>query len=241
MESQLLGKPVIQTVNLCKALPVGGTMLEILKDINLEIYQSEMVAIIGPSGSGKSTLMGLMGGLDSATSGKIYIDGIEITRLRERALTRIRNEKIGFVFQYFNLIPTLNSLENVMLPIQFSARRKKGAKPRATQLLEMLNLQDRLQHTAKQLSGGEQQRVAIARALANEPSILLCDEPTGNLDVASTGIVIDALFRVREQTQTTVVVVTHNPYLADQMDKIIELADGQIVNSQENPTGTEKS
>lgn len=222
-------KAVIQTRRLCKSLPIGGTMLDILKDIDLNVYEREMVAVVGPSGSGKSTLMGLIGGLDSATSGQILIDGVEITHLRERALTRMRNEKIGFVFQYFNLVPTLNALENVMLPIQFSAKRRQNAKKRAAELLSLLHLEDRLEHSAKQLSGGEQQRVAIARALANEPAIVLCDEPTGNLDMASTGLVIDALFDVREKLGTTVVVVTHNQGLAAQLDRIVEIVDGRIV------------
>lgn len=222
---------VIRTVRLWKSLPVADYVLDILKDIDLEIQRGEMVAIVGPSGSGKSTLMGLIGGLDSASSGHIYLDGEDITRVSERKLTRIRNQKIGFVFQYFNLIPTLDALENVMLPMQFSSLRSLGYKKRAQDLLEMLHLEERFHHTARQLSGGEQQRVAIARALANEPSILLCDEPTGNLDVQSSGVVLDALFDVRERTGTTVVVVTHDTDIAARMDRIIELVDGEIVAS----------
>ena len=219
---------VIQTIDLCKSLPIGGRQLEILKNISLEIKSGEMIAIIGPSGSGKSTLMGLIGGLDTATSGKVIIDGVDITHLGERALTRMRNEKIGFVFQDFNLVPTLDALENVMLPLQFSHQRR-GHQQRATALLEMFKLDDRLHHTTQQLSGGEQQRVAIARALANSPAILLCDEPTGNLDNASSALVIEALFDVRKKTDTTVVVVTHSPSLADMMDRKIELVDGELV------------
>jgi putative ABC transport system ATP-binding protein len=231
--------PVIRTENLCKELPIGGASLQILKDISLDIWHQEMVAIVGPSGSGKSTLMGLIGGLDSPTSGQIYLDGEDITDLSERAMTRLRNQKIGFVFQYYNLVPTLNAIENVMLPMQFSPQgRRWGYKKRAKELLEMLNLGERMSHTARQLSGGEQQRVAIARALANKPSILLCDEPTGNLDSASTAIVINALFDVRDNTGTTVVVVTHNPMLSGQMDRVIELVDGQIVSQRDKiPTG----
>ncbi|MBI5931195.1 MAG: ABC transporter ATP-binding protein [Chloroflexi bacterium] len=205
-------------------------MLEILRDITLDIWPQEMVAIIGPSGSGKSTLMGLIGGLDSATSGRIYLEGEDITSLGERALTRMRNQKIGFVFQSFNLVSTLNALENVMLPLQYAPHSpRRGHKKRAQELLEMLNLGERMDHNSRQLSGGEQQRVAIARALANNPSILLCDEPTGNLDRASTALVTEALFQVRENVGTTVVVVTHNPTLAKRMDRIVELVDGQIV------------
>ncbi|NDJ86138.1 MAG: ABC transporter ATP-binding protein [Chloroflexi bacterium] len=224
-----VSQPVIQTRNLCKALPIGGEQLQILENISLQIERSEMVAIVGPSGSGKSTLMGLIGGLDSPTSGDVIIDGVNVSGLGERALTRLRNEKIGFVFQTFNLVPTLNAIENVMLPMQFSRRQWPNARARAAEILTMLGLEDRLEHTHKQLSGGEQQRVAIARALANEPAILLCDEPTGNLDKISTGLVVAALFDVREQTNTTIVVVTHSLELAAQMDRQIELVDGRIV------------
>lgn len=220
--------PVIQTIDVCKSLPFGGQQLEILKNISIEIDYGEMVAIVGPSGSGKTTLMGLIGGLDSPSSGEIIIDDTNISQLNERALTRLRNNKIGFVFQEYNLVPTLNAIENVMLPIQFSSRRHQ-AHERAEALLTMLGLQSRLEHSDRQLSGGEQQRVAIARALANEPAILLCDEPTGNLDKASTALVIEALFEVRDNIDTTIVVVTHNPTLASMMDRQIELVDGEIV------------
>lgn len=219
---------VIQTIDLCKSLPMGGQQLEILSHISIDIQRAEMVAIVGPSGSGKTTLMGLIGGLDSPTAGQVIIDGVDITNLNERALTRLRNEKIGFVFQDYNLVPTLDALENVMLPMQFSRNRRVGAKQRAKELLTMLGLEKRLHHTYKQLSGGEQQRVVIARALANQPPILLCDEPTGNLDKASTALVIEALFEVREAMGTTIVVVTHSPSLADLLDRKITLVDGKI-------------
>lgn len=222
---------VIQTIHLYKNLPIGDSQIAILKDISLDIQRGEMVAIIGPSGSGKSTLMGLIGGLDSPSSGQVLIDGIDITRLGERALTRLRNEKIGFVFQEYNLVATLNARENVMLPIQFSRQRRR-AYQRAGELLTMLGLSERLDHSYKQLSGGEQQRVAIARALANEPSILLCDEPTGNLDSTSAELVLEALFDIRQKTNTSIVIVTHSPELAARMDRIIEVVDGEIVQPQ---------
>lgn len=220
---------VIQTVDLCKTLYIGNEPVEILKNISIEIQRGEMLAIVGPSGSGKSTLMGLIGGLDGATSGQIFIDGTEITKMGERALTRMRNEKIGFVFQNYNLVPTLDALENVMLPMQFSRKRVEGGADRAQKLLEMLGLGHRIHHNHKQLSGGEQQRVAIARALANDPAILLCDEPTGNLDRASTDTVTESLFRVREQTRSTVIVVTHSQRLAAMMDRQIEIVDGEVL------------
>lgn len=220
---------VIRTHNLSKTMYLGSEPLEILKNISIDIQRGEMVAVIGPSGSGKSTLMGLIGGLDSATSGSIVIDGVDITEMGERALTRLRNEKIGFVFQNYNLVPTLDALENVMLPLQFSRKRRQNNNARAQGLLEMLGLGQRLHHDHKQLSGGEQQRVAIARALANEPAILLCDEPTGNLDTASSAVVMEALFDVREKTGTTVVVVTHSPELAAMMDRQIKIVDGEVL------------
>ncbi|MCB9438615.1 MAG: ABC transporter ATP-binding protein [Anaerolineales bacterium] len=207
---------------------MGGQQLEILSKVSIDIQRAEMVAVVGPSGSGKSTLMGLIGGLDSPTSGQVIIDGVDITHLNERALTRMRNEKIGFVFQDYNLVPTLDALENVMLPMQFSRSRRSGAKQRAQDLLAMLGLDKRLHHSYKQLSGGEQQRVVIARALANQPPILLCDEPTGNLDKASTALVIEALFEIREAMGTTIVVVTHSPALAELLDRKIVLVDGKI-------------
>jgi putative ABC transport system ATP-binding protein len=195
----------------------------------MDIYPGEMVGIVGPSGSGKSTLLGLIGGLDSPTNGTIAIDGVDITRMNEDQLTEIRNEKIGFIFQFFNLIPTLTALENVALPIQFAQRPKFKPDKRARELLKMLGLGDRLHHRPAELSGGQQQRVAIARALANNPPLLLADEPTGNLDTESGQIVLDALKAVQRESGTTVVIVTHDTELAQYADRIITLVDGEIV------------
>ena len=194
----------------------------------MEIYAGEMVGIVGPSGSGKSTLLGIIGGLDVPTAGRVEIDGVDITRMNEDQLTEIRNEKIGFIFQFFNLIPTLTALENVALPIQFA--RKPNFKPekRAKELLNLLGLGDRLNHRPAELSGGQQQRVAIARALANNPPLLLADEPTGNLDTESGQMVMESLRRIRDDSGTTVVIVTHDPTLASQTDRVLTLVDGQI-------------
>jgi putative ABC transport system ATP-binding protein len=186
------------------------------------------MAIIGPSGSGKSTLLGLIGGLDTPTDGQVFIDGQDITNLDERALTRVRNEKIGFVFQFFNLIPTLSATENVALPIQFAHHRKHNPTARAKELLELLGLGDRMNHRPSQLSGGQQQRVAIARALANQPPLLLCDEPTGNLDTESGDMVMKALRDVQKNLGTTVIIVTHDMSVAAQVDRLVALVDGQI-------------
>jgi putative ABC transport system ATP-binding protein len=219
---------VVRTEDLRKDLKLGEVVVHAVRGVSLSVTPGEFLGIIGPSGSGKSTLLGLIGGLDTPTSGKIYVDGDDITDLDERALTRVRNEKIGFVFQFFNLIPTLTALENVALPIQFAHHRKFNPSQHARELLELLGLGDRMHHRPSQLSGGQQQRVAIARALANEPPLLLCDEPTGNLDTEASGVVMKALHDVQKQTGTTVIVVTHDMDVASQTDRLIALVDGQI-------------
>lgn len=220
--------PVLRTQNLVKDLPLGSGTVHVLRGISLEIYAGERVGIIGPSGSGKSTLLGLMGGLDTPTKGTVEIDGIDITRLPERRLSEVRNEKIGFVFQFFNLIPTLTALENVSLPIQFAARRQFNPTKRAKELLDLLGMSDRLDHRPTQLSGGQQQRVAIARALANNPPLLLGDEPTGSLDSASSETVMKALRDVQRNLNTTVILVTHNMDVASQVDRLVTLVDGHL-------------
>lgn len=220
---------VIDVQNVTKELKLGQHTVHALRGVNMTIQAGEMVGIVGPSGSGKSTLLGIIGGLDSPTDGKILIDGIDISRMNEDKLTEIRNEKIGFIFQFFNLIPTLTAVENVALPIQFA--RKTGFNPtrRAKELLDMLGLRDRMNHRPSQLSGGQQQRVAIARALANEPPLLLADEPTGNLDSESSATVLQALDHVQRNMGTTVVIVTHDLKLAQRADRTLVLKDGLIV------------
>lgn len=221
--------PVIDVQNVTKELKLGQHTVHALRGVNMTIYAGEMVGIVGPSGSGKSTLLGIIGGLDTPTHGKILIDGIDISRMNEDKLTEIRNEKIGFIFQFFNLIPTLTAVENVALPIQFA--RKTGFNPtrRAKELLDMLGLADRMHHRPSQLSGGQQQRVAIARALANEPPLLLADEPTGNLDSESSMTVLQALDDVQRNMGTTVVIVTHDLKLAQRADRTLVLKDGLII------------
>ncbi|MDZ4763777.1 MAG: ABC transporter ATP-binding protein [Chloroflexota bacterium] len=223
-------RPVIRTVGLTKTLPLGKTVVHALRGVDMEIYSGEMVGIVGPSGSGKSTLLGLIGGLDSPSGGKIEIDGIDITRMSEDRLTEIRNEKIGFVFQFFNLIPTLTALENVVLPIQFARKARVNPNKRAKELLTLLGLHDRLNHRPAELSGGQQQRVAIARAMANNPPLVLADEPTGNLDTESGAVVLAALRQVQREVGTTVVIVTHDTSLAALTDRVLTLVDGRIVN-----------
>lgn len=223
------GKTVLATQHLTKSFKNGPLQVEVLKNINLQIQQGELVGIIGPSGSGKSTLLGIIGGLDSPTNGNVFIDELDITHLSENRLTEIRNEKIGFVFQSFNLIPSLTALQNVALPIRFAKNKKFNPTQRAKELLEILGMGDRLKHRPSQLSGGQQQRVAIARALANDPAILLADEPTGNLDTASGEVVMNAFKDIREKLGTTVVVITHDMAVASQLDRLINLVDGEIV------------
>ncbi len=224
-----MNPPVIEARAVTRDLKLGTHVVHALRGVNLEIHRNEMISIIGPSGSGKSTLLGIIGGLDSPTSGTIAIDGVDVTRMNEGDLTDIRNQKIGFVFQFFNLIPTLTALENVALPIEFAQVRRHKPFKRAQDLLEMLGLGSRLHHRPNELSGGQQQRVAIARALANDPPILLADEPTGNLDSQSGEAVLEALSTIRDENGTTVVLVTHDQSLASRMDRVLSLVDGVIV------------
>jgi putative ABC transport system ATP-binding protein len=227
---------VVHVSDLIKTFQSGEVEVQALRSISLEIKRGEFVAIIGPSGSGKSTMMGIIGGLVTPEKGFVKIDGIDISSMKERPLTRIRNEKIGFVFQSFNLIPTLTALENVALPVQFAKKRHFNPHKRAKELLTTFGLADRLDHRPAQLSGGQQQRVAIARALANNPALLLADEPTGNLDTASSDVVMQALRDVQEQFNTTVCIVTHDMDVASQVDRIITMVDGKVV--EDDPRAT---
>ena len=201
--------------------------LEILKGIDLEIKAHESVAIVGASGSGKSTLLGLMAGLDVASSGKVWIDGVELSALDEDERARLRAEKVGFVFQSFQLLPSLTALENVMLPLELHGNDQPLQ--RASNFLERVELGDRIDHYPSQLSGGEQQRVAIARAFAAEPGILFADEPTGNLDTDTGAHVIDLLFEINREQGTTLVLVTHEQRLADRCDRRLRLHGGALV------------
>ena len=224
--------PVIHVTGLTRELPMGKVTVHALRGVDLTVYPGEMVSIIGPSGSGKSTLLGLIGGLDSPTHGTVEIDGVDISRMSEGRLTEIRNEKIGFVFQFFNLIPTLTALENVALPIQFARKPLFRPEARAKELLELLGVGDRLRHRPAELSGGQQQRVAIARALANNPPLILADEPTGNLDSESGRVVLEALKRIQREAGTTVVIVTHDADIASFTDRTIKLIDGQVAHDE---------
>jgi putative ABC transport system ATP-binding protein len=227
-KSSMSDQIVLNVKDVKKDLKMGEVTVHALRGVTIKVKRGEFLGIIGPSGSGKSTLLGMIGGLDNPTSGTVTIDGINITDLSERALTTIRNEKIGFVFQFFNLIPTLTAQENVALPIQFAKKGRGGASKRAKELLEMLGLGDRIHHRPSQLSGGQQQRVALARALANNPPLLLADEPTGSLDTTATETVMQALRDVQREMNTTIIIVTHSPDIASTVDRVITLVDGVI-------------
>jgi putative ABC transport system ATP-binding protein len=210
-----------------KTVDSGGRPLTILHALDLSIASGQFVAIVGPSGSGKSTLLGLLAGLDAPSTGQILIDGIDITTLGEDELARLRGEKIGFVFQFFHLVPALTAFENILVPMEIAGRRDAVA--RARRLLDEVGLSDRGHHYPSQLSGGEQQRVAIARALANDPPIVLADEPTGNLDSSTGRHIIDLLLSVRRTRRSTLVLVTLDVDLATLADARLVLRDGRPV------------
>ena len=219
---------MIQVRALTKTLVSASHRVEILRGIDLMVPKGEVLAIQGPSGSGKSTLLGLLAGFDSPTSGTIHLDGVDITEMGEDELALLRGKKLGFVFQSYHLIPTLTAEENVMLPIELQGNSRK-AEERARELLEAVGLQERCGHYPAQLSGGEQQRVALARAFAGSPSILLADEPTGNLDTLNGNMVLELLLKLNRQIGTTLLLVTHDSMLSRRADRIIHLRDGRIV------------
>ena len=218
---------MIELEHVSRTVPSGAAQLTILHPTSLRIDRGRSVAITGPSGSGKSTLLGLVAGLDTPTTGRIRLDGTDITAIGEEALARLRGEKVGIVFQFFHLLPSLTAFENVLVPMEIAGAA--GARDRARTLLAEVGLSDRGHHYPSQLSGGEQQRVAIARALANDPPILLADEPTGNLDTATGRQVIDLLVAVNRERGRTLVLVTHDAELAAFTDETIALRDGRVV------------
>jgi putative ABC transport system ATP-binding protein len=219
---------LIQVRSLTKSIDTGTHRVDILKGIDLEIPEGQFAAIMGPSGSGKSTLLGLLAGLDWPTSGQVLLDGQDITALSEDEMALVRGRKIGFVFQSYHLIPTLTAEENVLLPMEL-AGRDSGGRERARELLARVGLEGRFDHYPVQLSGGEQQRVALARAFALRPPILLADEPTGNLDSANGRIVLDLLLEMNREHGATLVLVTHEPSLAESAGRRIVMRDGLIV------------
>ena len=222
---------MIELRRVSKTVESGGRPLTILHPLDLSIDSGRFLAVVGPSGSGKSTLLGLVAGLDAPTTGEILIDGTDITRLGEDDLARLRGGKIGFVFQFFHLVPSLTAFENILVPMEIAGRR--GAVDRARALLDEVGLADRGHHYPSQLSGGEQQRVAIARALANDPPIVLADEPTGNLDSRTGRHIMDLLLDIWRARGSTLVLVTHDAELASLADSRLTLKDGRPVDAPE--------
>jgi len=222
-------KPIISLENIRKTYQLGEIEVNALRDVDLKIEKEEFIAIMGPSGSGKSTLLHMIGCLDRPTSGKIYLDGTDISKLNDSELARLRGEKIGFVFQFFNLYPTLNARENVELPMLILERDRKEREIKSSKLLKIVGLEKRADHLPSQLSGGERQRVAISRALANDPPLLLADEPTGNLDTKAGSEIMKFLDKLQEEEKVTVVMVTHEEQIAKYAERIVYLKDGKIV------------
>lgn len=238
---------LIELRSICKTYKSAGLDVEVLKDVSLRIEEGEYVSIIGPSGAGKSTLMTIMGCLGLPTQGIYILDGEEVGRVSDRELSRIRNEKIGFVFQAFHLLPGVKAIDNVMMPLLYSRKVPKDAKQRAEMVLEKVGLGHRMTHTPGQLSGGEQQRVTIARALINNPKILLADEPTGNLDSKNGAEIMKTFDRLNREEGTTIILITHDREVALHAQRTLTIKDGEIEsdqwneNFQKSQTGPQRS
>lgn len=229
-DAAAVNRPILEVADLCKSYRTGGRELSVLRGVNLAIPQGETCAIIGPSGSGKTTLLGLCAGLDEATSGSVRIDGTALETLDHDARAALRNRLVGFVFQNFQLIPTLTAIENVLVPLEL--RGETGRQAEAAALLDQLGLGDRLTHYPLQLSGGEQQRVALARAFIHQPRLLFADEPTGNLDAETSGPIVERLFALNREAGTALVLVTHDPALAARAQRVITMRGGAMVSEE---------
>ncbi|HXL01769.1 MAG TPA: ABC transporter ATP-binding protein [Candidatus Atribacteria bacterium] len=226
-----MNQPVIKVEDLWKIYQLGEVQVEALRGVSFEIEGGEFIAIMGPSGSGKSTLMNILGCLDRPTRGRYFLDGQEVSQLNENQLAQVRNKKIGFVFQSFNLLPRLTALQNVELPLIYAGLSLQKRKERAMESLEAVGLEERVRHYPNQLSGGQQQRVAIARALVNNPSIILADEPTGNLDTRSSEEIMHVLQKLNREGKT-IVLVTHERDIASHAHRILHFRDGQLVDNE---------
>ncbi len=227
-------KPLIELVNIHKSYPLDGFNLEILKGINLKIYSGEFVAIMGPSGSGKSTLMNILGCLDAPTSGKYILEGLNVENMNSDELAEIRNHKIGFVFQGFNLLSRTSALENVELPMIYSGLDAKTRRRKSINALTNVGLKERMHHLPNQLSGGQQQRVAIARAIVNDAPIIFADEPTGNLDTKMSIEIMELFTHLNHDLNRTIILVTHEEDIASYAKRIIRIVDGEINSDQPN-------
>jgi putative ABC transport system ATP-binding protein len=221
--------PIIKLENIHKTYQLGKVSLEAVKGVSLEINPGAFVSIMGPSGSGKSTLLNMIGCLDVPTSGRILLKGNDVAKMTETQLAQLRGKTIGFIFQEFNLIPTLTALENVALPMTFQGVSKIKRQKRAKELLEILGLENRINHQPSELSGGERQRVAIARAFSNNPEVVIADEPTGNLDSKTGMKIMEVLTKFHKEERKTIVIVTHDPNIANYSEALINIKDGQIV------------
>jgi putative ABC transport system ATP-binding protein len=230
-DSQPNAGPIVSATDVHRRFGEGDAAVEALDGVSVEFPKGRYTAIMGPSGSGKSTLMHVLAGLDRPTSGSVVVDGIEISDLDDKALTELRRDKIGFVFQFFNLLPVLTARENIVLPLSIAGRKPDEAL--LSQLVEAVDLGDRLSHRPSELSGGQQQRVAVARALVSKPAVVFADEPTGNLDSGSSGEVLSLLRRAVDEFGQTVVMVTHDPNAAAVADRVVVLVDGKVVEDAE--------
>jgi putative ABC transport system ATP-binding protein len=231
---------VLLAENITKEYHLGKYFVQALDGVNFVVEKGEFVAIMGPSGSGKSTLLHLIGGLDNPTSGEITLAGKKLGQLEDKQLTLLRRRNVGFVFQFFNLLPTLSAEENIILPVLIDGKNMRQYKDRLDSLFDLVRLSDRRRHKPEQLSGGEQQRVALARALITQPAILLADEPTGNLDTKTGSTIMELLRRSCDELGQTVIIVTHDPRAASYADRIVFLRDGHIVNDMRFEQGSEE-
>lgn len=231
---------VVHLDTLEKSYHLGKTTVHALRGVSLTLNEGEFIAVMGPSGSGKTTLLNIVGTLDKPTSGRALIDGEDIVKMNDKQLTKLRRYKIGFVFQFHNLIPVLDALENVQLPLLTAGAGRKASEDRARELLGRVGLSERLDHLPDELSGGEQQRVAIARALANHPRIILADEPTGDLDTKTGSEVVQIMYDLAKMERSAVIIVTHDPIIAEKADRVLEMRDGRISDGSDRPESRER-
>ena len=226
-----MDEPILRIRNLSKTYMQGKIPVHALSDVSFDVDKGEFLSIVGPSGSGKSTFLSMIGLLDKPTSGSVFIDGVEVTKAKDSEAPKIRREKIGFVFQHFNLIPTLSALENVDIAMRFARVPRSKRRERAVELLTQMGLRDRMKHKPSELSGGEQQRVAIARAMANNPAIILADEPTGEVDTKTRDMIVNLLKELSEKGQT-ILIVTHDTAVSTSTNRIITMRDGKIASDE---------